>query len=278
MAGTTNDNTTADDWRLASNELAFVTALVGPERVSEVMSLLLDDLAKGLIRWNCDDLGVDGDFQTNPSLSILFGEARGQSFFWREDSRGDVDLLTDRATWMGPLSGFRSDGRGKFRPVFNSYASTTLTASGIRFHHGDIVERLAAHGLMSPAAPMSEPTLPSSSPSPRSVPITPIEELRGEEPATPATAEPAPPSEFKPSGPQQEVIHGYVSEIFAGMLPNGITAAELEHAIDECLTREDEARGKKIKRRRPSRDSCARYIADWNRWNRQGANASERNP
>ena len=277
MAGTADDNITPNDWWLASDELAFVTALVGAERVTYVMGLLLDDLAKGLIRWDCDRIALLGDYRDHPSLSSTYAIARGQSFFWRRDghSRSDVDLLTNYATWAGPLSGFGSDGRGKHWPILAPGAAIThLTAIGIRFHHGDVVDRLAARGLMLPAAPMS------SSPSPGSAPITPTEELRGEEPveSTPATAEPAPPSEFKPNGPQQEVIHQYVGEIYAGTLPKGITTAELEHAIDACMTHEDEARGKKIKRPRPSRDSCARYIANYNRWNRQRANASERNP
>ena len=59
MAGTDENSITAADLRLACNELAFVTKLVGSEeRALKVMDSLLDDLAKGFIRWDCDSLRV----------------------------------------------------------------------------------------------------------------------------------------------------------------------------------------------------------------------------
>ena len=107
MAGTADDNITPNDWWLASDELAFVTALVGAERVTYVMGLLLDDLAKGLIRWDCDDLVVRGDFQANPSLRIMFAAVRGRAFFWRRDehSRLNVDWPTPAQLGWGRSQG-----------------------------------------------------------------------------------------------------------------------------------------------------------------------------
>jgi hypothetical protein len=152
MAGTVDDNTIPADWPLASDELAFVTKLVGEERAMEVMDSLLDDLAKGLIRWDCecDGLVVRGDFRAYPSLPITFAAARGRAFFWRRDehSRLNVDWPASCAAWVGPLSGFGSDGMGNSWPTFDPCASTSLTASGVRFHHGDVVDRLVARGLM----------------------------------------------------------------------------------------------------------------------------------
>jgi hypothetical protein len=155
MAQTERDDTTPDGLRLASAELAFVTELVGSEeRAIEVMDSLLDDLAKGLIRWDCDDLAVRGDFRAYPLLRGTYANARGRAFFWRrgEDSRVGVDWPESCAVWMGTLSGFSLDGRGDIWPSFDPCASTTLMASGVRFHHGDFVDRLVARGLMSQPA------------------------------------------------------------------------------------------------------------------------------
>jgi hypothetical protein len=274
MAGTTNDNTTGDDWRLASNELAFVTALVGPERVSEVMSLLLDDLAKGLIRWNCDDLGVDGDFQTNPSLSILFGEARGQSFFWRrdEDSRGDVDFLTDCATWTGPLSGFRSDGRGKFRPVFNSYKLTTLTASGIRFHHGDVVDRLAARGLVSPASPPSTPPREIAPAMSEEAAQEKTEEVVGASSVTPVLLPDNPTAilaALELNGFQQEAIAEGVLEIYGRNPPESLTPGQLGkrlRARHKVKVAEANARGGTLPDKPAEWDACNNFVTALRAW------------
>src|SRR5262249_50740982 len=153
MAGTANDNTTADDWRLASAELAFVTEFVGTEeRAIEIMDLLLDDLAKELIRWDCAKFTVDGDFQAYPALRTTYATARGRAFFWHRDehSRVSADWPRSCVAWMGSLAGFGSDSRGNSWPIFDPYASTSLAASGVRFHHGDFVDRLVARGLMLP--------------------------------------------------------------------------------------------------------------------------------
>jgi hypothetical protein len=195
MAGTDENSITAADWRLASDELAFVLELVGAEeRALEVMHSLLDDLAKGLIRWDCDDLVVRGDFQAYPSLRIMFAAARGRAFFWRRDehSRVDVDLLTSCAAWVGPLTGFGSDGRGNCWPIFDPCASTSLTASGVRFHHGDVVNRLVALGLM--------PRPPAPSPPPPQEP-TPVALAVEAAPAAP----PSPPSEHESATPTEEL-------------------------------------------------------------------------
>jgi hypothetical protein len=151
MAGTNDDNT----WRLANDELAFITKLVGSEkRAMEVVDLLFDALAKGLIRWDCDrSLMVRGDFQAYPSLRATFAVARGHVLFWLRDehSRVDMDWSTNCAVWTGPLIGFGLDGRGNTWPIFDSRASTNLTASLVRFHHGDVVNMLTTLGLMPPA-------------------------------------------------------------------------------------------------------------------------------
>ena len=108
MAGTDENSITAADLRLACNELAFVTKLVGSEeRALKVMDSLLDDLAKGLIRWDCDDLVVRGDFQAYPSLRIMFAAARGRAFFWRRDehSRLNVDWPTPAQLGWGRSQG-----------------------------------------------------------------------------------------------------------------------------------------------------------------------------
>ena len=108
MAGTEPDDTTLTDWPLASAVLAFVTKLVGfEERALEVMDSLLDELAKGLIRWDCDDLAVRGDFQAYPSLRIMFAAARGRAFFWRRDehSRLNVDWPTPAQLGWGRSQG-----------------------------------------------------------------------------------------------------------------------------------------------------------------------------
>ena len=147
MAGTDENSITAADLRLACNELAFVTKLVGSEeRALKVMDSLLDDLAKGFIRWDCDSLRVNGDFQAYPSLRTAFAAARGRAFFWHRDehSRVEADWRTSCAAWMGPLAGFGSDGRGNSWPIFDPCASTSLMASGVRSHHGDVIDRLVA--------------------------------------------------------------------------------------------------------------------------------------
>jgi hypothetical protein len=274
MAGTSNDNTTGDDRRLASDELAFVTALVGAERVSEVMGLLFDDLAKGLIRWSCDDLGIDADFQTNPSLSSLFGEARGQAFFWRrdEDSRGEVDLLANRATWTGPLSGFRSDGRGKFRPVFNSYASTTLTASGIRFHHGDVVARLAARGLMSPAAPSSTPPREIAPAMSEEAVQEKTEEVAGASAVTPVLLPDNPTAilaALELNGFQQEAIAEGVLDIWGRNPPESLTPGQLRkrlRARHKVKVAEARARGDTPPDKPAEWDACNAFVTALCAW------------
>jgi hypothetical protein len=196
MAGTDENSITSADWRLASAELAFVTKIVGSEERAQ--ELLLDGLAKGLIRWDCDcGLTVRGDFQAYPLLRATFAAARGHPFFWRRDehSRSDMDWSTNGAVWAGPFTGFGSDGRGNSWPISDPRASTSLTASLVRLHHGDVVNMLVTLGLMpQPPAPSPLPQEPTASitqlveaapaappspplPGPESAPITPTAEL-----------------------------------------------------------------------------------------------------
>jgi hypothetical protein len=161
MAGTDDDNTTsADDWRLANIELAFITEVVRAERLAK--DLLFDGLDKGLIRWRCGELTVDEDpdFSSNPPLVTSLTAAR--QFFWRRatHSRIDVDWPCHHVARVGPVMrlGSNSEGDKEERwPIFDMRGSVTLKASLVRFHHGDIVNYLVMLGLMpQPIAPVSD--------------------------------------------------------------------------------------------------------------------------
>src|SRR5262249_45216512 len=100
MAGTDDNNTTstsADDWRLANFELAFVTELVGHEPLAK--ELLLDGLAEDLIRWRCQELVCDED----PDFPSVTSLAAARRFFWRRaaHSRINVDWPKHHATRVG---------------------------------------------------------------------------------------------------------------------------------------------------------------------------------
>jgi hypothetical protein len=266
MAGTDKNSITAADWRLASDELAFVVELVGAEeRALEVMGSLLDDLAKGLIRWDCDDLVVRGDFQANPSLRIMFAAARGRAFFWRRDehSRLNVDWPTSCAAWMGPLSGFGSDGIGNSWPTFDPCVSTSLTASGVRFHHGDVMDRLVARGLMPqpPAPPPSSPPSPEPPIAPRveAAPAAPVSQDNLESELPSATVVPVlattPTTRL---GRQERLIAEVALEIYGEDLPL-LTPTELQQAI------EARQKAKTLKTQLPphwvpSWDACKRFL------------------
>ena len=232
MAGTDENSITAADLRLACNELAFVTKLVGSEeRALKVMDSLLDDLAKGFIRWDCDSLRVNGDFQAYPSLRTAFAAARGRAFFWHRDehSRVEADWRTSCAAWMGPLAGFDSDGRGNSWPIFDPCASTSLMASGVRFHHGDVIDRLVARGLM-PRPPA--PSLPSAEP-----PIAPRVEdtLVSQDNPEPEIAAAVPAfattTTKQRMGSQEQWLALLALEIYGEDLPL-LTPAGLQHAIE----------------------------------------------
>jgi hypothetical protein len=221
MAGTDANSITAADLWLVSDEFAFVVGLVGAEeRALEVMDSLLDDLAKGLIRWDCAEFTVDGDFQAYPALRTTYATARGRAFFWHRDehSRVSADWPRSCVAWMGSLAGFGSDGRGNSWPIFDPCASTSLIASGVRFHHGDFVDRLVAQGLMSrPPAPLP------SAPRPDPTPIT-----------SQVEAVQAAPAKKQRLGSQEQRIAPAALEIYGEDLPL-LTPAELKHAIESRL-------------------------------------------
>jgi hypothetical protein len=263
MAGTDRDSTTSADWRPADAELAFVTELVGTEaRAIEIMNLLLDDLAEGLIGWDCDNLTVNGDFQAYPALRTTYATARGRAFFWHRDehSRVSADWPRSCVAWMGPLAGFGSDGRGNSWPIFDPYASTSLTASGVRFHHGDFVDRLAARGLM-PSA---------SAPPPESTPIAPEVEAAPAAASSPPslTAQEVTPAEpksvldeKKKYEPAQAAIAEAAKKIYSpdGIVPPGVGPAGLMHEIEKLY--KCEAAAKKEKSADPPKlDSCRRFL------------------
>ena len=149
-SGTGNDDTTVEEWPLADAELAFVAKHVSPDKRAE--EVLLEGVEGGHIRWRCDNLTVHGDFQAYPALRTTF--AMGRTLFWRrsEHSRTHTDWQAKCAVWMGPLVGFGSDGKGTNWPIFDPCASTSLTASLVRFHHSDIVNWLVTQGFTSPPA------------------------------------------------------------------------------------------------------------------------------
>jgi len=238
MAQTERDDSTPDSWRLVGAELAFVAELVGPEeRAIEIMDLLLDDLAKGLIRWDCAKLTVDGDFQAHPALRTTYAAARGRAFFWHRDehSRVSADWPRSCVAWMGPLAGFGSDGRGNSWPIFDPYASTSLTASGIRFHHGVVMDRLMARGLM-PRAPAPPPSsLPSPEPpiAPRveTVPAAPVSQDSPESELASTAAASTFATTKQRVGSQEQWLVPLALEIYLGDLPL-LTPAELQRAIE----------------------------------------------
>ena len=149
-SGTGNDDTTVEEWPLADAALAFVAKHVSPDKRAE--EVLLEGVEGGHIRWRCDNLTVHGDFQAYPALRTTF--AMGRTLFWRrsEHSRTHTDWQAKCAVWMGPLVGFGSDGKGTNWPIFDPCASTSLTASLVRFHHSDIVNWLVTQGFTSPPA------------------------------------------------------------------------------------------------------------------------------
>jgi|SRR5262245_3896656 len=225
MAGTDDDNTTPDGLRLTSAELAFVTELVGSEeRAIEVMDSLRDDLAKGLIRWICTDLTVRGDLRANPSLRSMLVGARGATFLWErnEESHTDVDWPKSYLAWAGPLSGFVLDNAGGIWPTFDPGASTHLIASGIKLHHGDVVARLVARGLMPPALP----------PPPPPEPTAPIEDAS--EPSSAAVVSASATTARQRVGSQEQWIAPAALEIFGEDLPL-LAPAELKRAIESRL-------------------------------------------
>jgi len=156
MAGTDDNNSTSDDWPLAGVELAFVTEIVGSEKLAK--ELLLDGLEDGSIRWRCRELAVDEspDFSVNPPLVTSLAAAR--QFFWRRatHSRIDVDWPSPHAIRVGPVIRVGSDGKGNNAPIFDMRGSATLKASLVRFHHGDVVNYLVTLGLMPRPAAVAE--------------------------------------------------------------------------------------------------------------------------
>jgi hypothetical protein len=174
MAGTADDNITpADDWWLASVELAFVTKLVRSERLAK--ELLLDGLDDGSIRWRCWNLATEKD----PSDPCAAPPIRSQSaayerFFFRRSKnvRVEMDWEISSATYDGPVMRLGSNLRDHDEtwptdhfdpehtwPIYDLRASITLKASLIRFHHGDVVTRLREMGLAVGApSPASTPT------------------------------------------------------------------------------------------------------------------------
>lgn len=180
MAGTDDNNSTSDDWPLAGVELAFVTEIVGSEKLAK--ELLLDGLEDGSIRWRCRELAVDEspDFSVNPPLVTSLAAAR--QFFWRRatHSRIDVDWPSPHAIRVGPVIRVGSDGKGNNAPIFDMRGSATLTASLVRFCHGDGVNYLVTLGLMprSHTAPQKiAPTAPRAALSPSEPPQEPQPEV-----------------------------------------------------------------------------------------------------
>ena len=177
MAGTDDDNNTSNDWPLAGAELAFFTEHVGSERLAK--ELLFDGLDEGSIRWSCRELAVDEapDFSLNPPLVTSLAAAR--QFFWHRamHSRIDVDWLSHRVIRIGPVIRLGSDGNS---PIFDMRGSATLTASLVRFCHGDGVNYLVTLGLMprSHTAPQKiAPTAPRAALSPSEPPQEPQPEV-----------------------------------------------------------------------------------------------------
>jgi hypothetical protein len=313
MAGTVEDNTTAVDWRLASSSAHTIDDLFQilvcardiPAPIAKKQITKFLQLNKLQI-----DFHVRGGARKIAPTRLVTEEER-EAFREKaaetpKEERAALAAATfDHLYEVAPPEGIT--GRVDFqswewmfylridkgrlivesrRPLdfpWDAYSFTIANWSLINELWPPPVTTFVPPALAGEEPPTTPPeSAPLATPSPaqelRPTPITRTEEPRGEGPKEIAEAAPAPLSEFKPNGPQQEVIAGYVDEIYGRTLPNGITAAELEHAINEHLAIEDEARGKKIKRRRPSRDSYSRYIADWNCWNCQRASAPEHNP
>ena len=222
-------STTNTDWPLASAELAFVAEHTDTkQRAGEV---LLDGLAKGLIRWDCDPygLGVRGDFRANPSLKITYAAARGHGFIWRRDehSRLSVDWSTSYVDWTGPLSGFQADGCGNSWPIFDPCASTSLTASGVRFHHGDVVNWLVALGLRPRPPAEAEPAKVNPAE------VKPAEVEPAEVNSTEANPTEAESAKAGPAGPRpQHLPHRAPVEIPRWAEAMGELKRQREHRLD----------------------------------------------
>src|SRR5262249_1371363 len=212
--------------------------------------LLLDGLDKGLIHWCCD-LEVRGDFNAYPMLQITFGVANGHPFFWRRDERTRIELNCEanRATWAGPLIGFRSDGMGNQGPIFDPYASTELIASRVRFHNGDVVNYLVKLGLM----PRPAPAMPVPNPVPAelaSTSVTPVETGSA--------------IFFKAAkGPKQRVVAEYACILFPdGKIPPDVGASNLHRSIARQQAKEAAAKNEKPPEP-PSEDTCGRFLKNY---------------
>jgi len=84
VAGTDGDNTTDDDWRLASVELAFVAEYTRSEKAAK--ELLFDYLDDGSIRWRCWQLAIDDGAGPSANPPLVTSIAAASRFFWRRNS------------------------------------------------------------------------------------------------------------------------------------------------------------------------------------------------
>jgi hypothetical protein len=164
---TAADNTTDTDWRSASAELAFVAECIGTEQQAE--ELLRDAPIVHGVRWRCADIVVRErrDHQANPPIETPLAAAR--LFFWHRgkdlhvdvDTRVVVDWPANCAYRVGPVVGLGWDGGGNSYPIADVRALSEWTATGICYHHGDVVNMLVKLELMprppAEAEPATEP-------------------------------------------------------------------------------------------------------------------------
>jgi hypothetical protein len=282
MAGTVDDNTIPADWPLASDELTFVTKFTGSEERAKV--LLLDGVTDDHIRWRCQSVTVDEkrDFQANPPIETP--PAAAYRFFWHryDDSRVEFDWQTSCVRRVGPVVRLGFDGVGNVWPIPDTRATSTWTANLVRFHHGDVVTRLVALGLMrppaSPFSPSQEPTTaitqlveaaPAAPPSPPSGPesasVTPTEEL---EDKTTSPLEPSFPTlqMLRLKGKQQQAIWKVMSKLYSKGIPEEVRAKDLRRKVEASQKAEAKATGNKEPPKHPSPDSYERFLRAYREW------------
>jgi hypothetical protein len=156
MAGTSDDNSTIDQWwffnpelaRLAADERRFFAEWTRSEKAAE--ELLVDCLARRSIAWYAElefelcDLGLR--MPTGSPIELPISYAAVWLGFWVDPSRLSIDWEASSAIYTGPTMLLHKNSDGYV--FFDSRTPIRIAARLIRFRHEDSVRRLRALGLM----------------------------------------------------------------------------------------------------------------------------------